>query len=224
MPTPDSKYSTLANIYTKIRRITRSPSNSQLTDANLNEYINSFVLYDFPEHLRLFDMKQTFSFYTSPNIGEYETNTTNVDDPLYNFNNKYISISNPVYVAGVQVYFTQSREQFFNIYPSSSSISLITNGDGITTNFAGTIQNKPFMRNNVQFTSVDSDGEGLILIDNPGTIPGFPNLGVLTVPNTDAPLCGTVNYDTGVFALDFRDIAGNLVAPGVGKGIYSQVV
>lgn len=44
----------LADIQAKIRRLTRSPSLQQLSDATLNNYIDTFILYDMPEHLRLF--------------------------------------------------------------------------------------------------------------------------------------------------------------------------
>ena len=40
----------LQTIRTKVRRLTRSLSPAQLTDAQIDEYINTFVLYDFPEH------------------------------------------------------------------------------------------------------------------------------------------------------------------------------
>ena len=53
----------LADIQKKVRRITRSPSTSQLSDADLNEYINNFLMYDFPEHLRLFTFRKVLSFY-----------------------------------------------------------------------------------------------------------------------------------------------------------------
>lgn len=215
-PTPDSSYSTLLNIRQKIRRITRSPSTAQLTDADINNYINTFILYDFPEQLRLFDLRKTFKFYVSPNIDTYSTNTTDVNNPLYNFSNKYISIHNPIFVAGYQVFYTQSREQFYGIYPSLSNIASIGSaGDGVTTAFTGTIANKPFLRNNVQFTSVDTNGNGLILVDIPD--PLAPT-GILVVPNTTAPSCGILNYITGYFTLNFP------TAPAIGQAINSQVV
>lgn len=49
--------STLAAIHEKVRRITRTPSMAQLTDAQLDQYINTFVLYDFPSNIRLFPLR-----------------------------------------------------------------------------------------------------------------------------------------------------------------------
>lgn len=65
--------STLAAIQTKVRRLTRTPSTAQLSVADLNEYINTFILYDFPEHLRLFDLRTTFTFTTQPFQDTYPT-------------------------------------------------------------------------------------------------------------------------------------------------------
>ena len=67
--------STLAAIRTKIRRLTHSPSAALITDAQIDEYVNTFVLYDFPETLRLFSLRKTLTFYTEPNEDVYETNT-----------------------------------------------------------------------------------------------------------------------------------------------------
>ncbi len=85
--------STLQAIRTKVRRLTRSPSLSQISDVQIDEYINTFIQYDFPEHLRLFSLRTLLTFYTQPGVDVYETNTTVVTDPLYNFKNKYVAIS-----------------------------------------------------------------------------------------------------------------------------------
>src|SRR6267142_3467753 len=97
---------TLTAIETKVRRITRSPSTAQLSDADLNNYINTFVVYDFPEHLRTFNLRTTFTFYTNPYQDEYFTDTasfgnpvtnpTIINNPLYDFQNKYLTVHNPV--------------------------------------------------------------------------------------------------------------------------------
>jgi hypothetical protein len=40
--------STLGAIRTKVRRLTRSPNTAQITDNQIDEYVNTFILYDFP--------------------------------------------------------------------------------------------------------------------------------------------------------------------------------
>src|ERR1700682_1382899 len=114
MPAPDS---TLQAIENKVRRLTRSPSTAQLTVADLENYINTFVVYDFPEHLRTFQLRTTFSFYTNPYQDVYRTdkasygdpvaNPSIVNNPLYNFQNNYLTVHPPIYIAGYQSFFTQ---------------------------------------------------------------------------------------------------------------------
>lgn len=229
--TPDSTYSTLSQIKTKIRRLTASLSTSQLTDNDLNQYINTFVLYDFPEHLRLFNLKTTLTFFTAPFIDSYTTNTTDVTNPLYNFTNKYISVNPPAYIAGYQAIWTQSKDNFFGIYPKINSIQNIgTAGDGTTTSFSGNINtNQPsvvgsgqgslLLQNNVLFSSVDANGNSLALIDFPSAT--SPLIGYLGVPGSNANSItnnGQINYGTGNFNLTFP------TAPGAGITINSQTV
>ena len=85
-------YATLQAIQTKVRRLTRSPSESQLSTVDLNNYINTSILYDFPEHLRLFKLRTVLTFYTHPYQDVYYTNPTDQDDPLYNFHDLQLII------------------------------------------------------------------------------------------------------------------------------------
>ena len=66
---------TLQDIQIKVRRLTRSPSSAQLSDDDLNNYINTFVVYDFPEHLRMFNLRTTFTFICNAFQDEYNTDT-----------------------------------------------------------------------------------------------------------------------------------------------------
>ena len=211
---PDSTLSTLEKIIIKVRRLTRSMSEAQLPNNDIINYINIFVLYDFPEHLRLMTLRTTLTFYAQPNIDVYETSTDPLD-PLFNFKNQYISVHTPIYIAGYQSMYSQSREQFFAIYPMLNNISSIgTAGDGVTTNFSGTIANVPFLRNNVLFDSVDINGNALTLRDSPIASTQSGNL----VSVQSGANVGTVNYSTGAFTLTFP------VAPAVGQAINSQTV
>ena len=220
---------TLANIQQKVRRLTRNPSEAQLTTTQLNEYINTFVVYDFPEHLRTFNLRTTFTFYCNPYQDVYNTDTSVLPttNPLYDFQNKYLTVHPPVYIAGYQVLYTQSPEQFFNIYPKIESINLITQGDGVTTFFSGVIGNlNPLLPNltssvtailpgSVLFSSVDINNSGIAYND----VPVYPSngTGVLVDSNTGIA-AGTVNYLTGQYSVTF------VVAPKAGANINSQVV
>jgi len=195
--------STLEAIIKKVRRLTRSPSVAQMSDDDIKEYVDTFVLYDFPEHLRLFTFKTTFTFYTEPNIDVY---LPTMAAPLLDFDQTYTTFHLPVYVAGYETAFSQSRTEFFRTYPITNSIASIgTTGDGVTTNFTGTLSSTPVLRNNVLFSSVDINGAGLELHDD----------GAEVLAGDGA---GTINYTTGAYTLAFT------VAPADGQAINSQTV
>lgn len=232
MATPDSTLSTLAQIRNKIRRLTRSLTEAQLTTQQIDDYINTFVLYDFPEHLRLFNLHTTFTFFTEPFKDVYESNDDSTS-VFYNFKNKYLTVNPPVYVAGRQSLFMESREQFFSIYPFNNSIASIgTAGDGTTQSYSGYVNTQQaiiptgltqiilLLKNNVLFDSVDVNGNSLALIDYPIS----PLIGNLYIPG-GAPTSTSVqdvnnyiNYTTGAFTITFN------AAPATGVPINSQTV
>lgn len=201
---PDS---TLFAIEQKVRRLTRSPSTAQLTVTDLENYINTFVVYDFPEHLRTFQNRTSFTFYTQPYQDTYKTDATwPTTAQLYNFQNQYIATHPPTYIAGFQAWNTQSREQLFGVYPLTRSIQqLQTLGDGVTTNFTGFISSlnnaisplnqsgqvsTGLLQNNVLFESIDVNGNGVSLIDSPivDANSGFNTIYGLMYPPNNPPV------------------------------------
>ena len=144
-------------------------------------------MYDFPEHLRTFQLRQPFTFWCNPLQDTYQLDiqsfggATNAGfNPLYNFQNLYLTIHKPVYVAGYETFYTQDRREFYASYPINNfiqSIGLV--GDGITQQFTGTVQfggtinnslnnaSLSLLKRNVLFDSVDVNGNGLALIDIP---------------------------------------------------------
>ena len=212
--------STLSAIRIKVRRLTRSPSAAQVTDADINEYINTFIEYDFPEQLRLFSLKTTVTFYCQPYQDTYRTDAwipAALDNPLYNFKNKYISVHPPLYIAGNQAMFSQSRDQFYALYPFVNQINTITNGDGVTTAFNGVLTGAPVLAGSVVFAATEAvTNAGITFKDEPV----FPWDGTGQLTNTDTGAAGgVVNYVTGVWNLDF---APNIPANDV--KITSQTV
>ena len=195
MPAPDS---TLQAIQNKVRRLTRSPSEAQLTTLDLQNYINTFVVYDFPEHLRTFNLRKTFTFYTNRYQDEYMTdmasfgdpiaNPTIVYNPLYNFQNKYLTVHPPCYIAGVQSMYTQSREEFFQYYPKVNSIAFTGfSGDGVRTTFTGVVNSQQaiipnnfnqrigLLQRQVLFDSTDALFNSISLVDVPLIDPATGN-------------------------------------------------
>ncbi len=178
---------TLTQIQQKVRRLTRSPSTAQLSDADLNNYVNTFLEYDFPENLRTFNLLTDFSFYTNPGQDVYNTDEASfagaTNNPLYNFQNKYITNNPPVYIAGFGSRWFQSPERFYAIYPKVNSIQLIGTGDGTAGAFTGTVNANQsiipptsnqfiyLLQNNVTFSAIGSpavnEREGMAMVDVP---------------------------------------------------------
>jgi hypothetical protein len=229
---PDNTLSTLSQIKTKVRRLTRSLSSSQLSDTDLEQYINQFLLYDFPEHLRHQNFHTVLTFYTEPYVDTYDTNTTDATDPLYNFKNRYITVNPPAYISGYQALWVQSENQLYGIYPKISSIQSIgAMGDGATVSFSGNIDTNTtnvvngnvglILAGSVLFESQDANGLGISLIDYPAPTPSNI-IGALAPVGYTGSLAGfpygQINYITGQFNLTFTS------APASGATINSQTV
>ena len=52
---------TLADIRLKVRRVTKSPSANQITNAEIDDYVNDFYQQDFPAHLKTWNLKTMLS-------------------------------------------------------------------------------------------------------------------------------------------------------------------
>ena len=112
----------LADIITYVRRLIKSPSNAQITDALIIDYINRFWLMDMSARIQLFDLKTEYKFQTVPGIDKYNM-------PVYQIQTEegsqgisyypvYQGFSFPCYVNGIQVNFYNQRDAFFNIWPT----------------------------------------------------------------------------------------------------------
>ena len=196
----DLSLMTLADLRKKVRSLTTSPSTAQLTDAEIDRNVNIFALYDMAEHMREFILRTTLTFYTKPYIDVYSTNTTDINDPLYNFNNEYVTTHQPVMIAGIESFFSQSRSQFYNNYQILNAQWQIAVGNGVTQLFAGTLSNAPVLRNNVTFSSVDALYNGLVVTDDGN--------GNLIIPNNPVAV-GTINYVTGVYTFTYPTAPAN---------------
>ena len=192
---------TLAEIRNNVRLITNMLSPTQITDDQIKKYIDDYMLYEFPEELRTFNLRKKFTFYTEPYIGSYTTGTTT---ELLNFKNVNLTVHPPFYIAGRQVPFTQSPELFYGSYPAQVMNINVGTGDGVTTNYAGTLSLFPVIAGSVLFSSIRSNNVGLKLYDNNAGVLGGNGL-------------GTINYVSGAYTLNFDN------PPAIGAPILAQV-
>lgn len=194
----------LAKIQTKVRRLTKAVSEAQLSTANLNDYINDFMLYDMPEQLRTFNLRKNFTFYTQPNVDTYTTGTTT---ELANFKQDKLNVHPPFFIGGTEVAYTQSQTLFYGSYPQQQYLINIGSGNGVLTNFSGTLSHFPVLKNKVLFTCVAVDNSGLRLYDDgQGNLQG--NIGAAS----------TINYLTGAYNITFDQ------APLASSTVYAQVI
>lgn len=201
---------TLAAIRTKVRRLTRNPSTAQLTDAAIDEYVDTFIAYDLPEQLRLFTLRRNFSFYTQPNVDQYETTAGAATDPLFNFKNVITTVHTPVYINGYQARFTLSQSQFYGIYPKLNTEFQIGTGDGVTTNFTATVTPTTILQGSVVINGISATNNASdVFIDDPQN----GQTGNLIVPNDPAFVFGTINYLTGAVNINFVN------APASGESV-----
>ena len=193
---------TLLAIQKKVRRLTKRTNDVQLSNADINEYVNTFVQYDFPEHLRLFIKHIPISFYLVPNQATYDLSDIGAltkDIQTADFRNDIITINGPVYVNGRNVVLTQSEKQFYSIYPKNRLTRQIGTGDGLNSAFAATL-NTNVVPGSVNVSSLDIALQGINLFDTPTT--PFNQTGVLSDPQANN-LSGTINYVTGALVVNW---------------------
>ncbi len=97
---------TVAFMRTKIRRLTASSGESQLSTADLDQYLQNAYFNDFPYAIKMDQMRSVYTFYTEPNRDRYPLDV-----------NYSQAVRAPVYFEGISGSFFKDRQQFFNLWP-----------------------------------------------------------------------------------------------------------
>ncbi len=169
---------TLVAIRNKFRQITATPSNTQLSNTEVDEYINTYYLYDFPAELQLLKLKTNYSFFTKPNVDQY-------DAPI----ETYTSFDTPVYVGGFEQRLYQDQTIFYAEYPKTEFKTTVGTGDGTnTTPPLTSLSSVPVYPFSVYVTATIG-GNSVTYNDNGSG--GFTGA------------TGTINYTTGALTLDW---------------------
>lgn len=177
----------------------KSPSNAQLTDSLLIDYVNRFWLMDVDARLQLFDLKTTYQFQTVPSVDRYNM-------PLYSVQIQpggqnigmypvYQGLIPPVYINGIQVPFQTQRSQFFNIWPNVvQNLGVVATGDGTTGPYTiqipllpGTTPPNPpldgILRGHIDITGIIATGNNVDppVTDNVGAAAAISSIPVTSV-------------------------------------------
>lgn len=190
----------VAQITTKIRNLTGTPidadGTSQLSNAEILDYINTYYTFTMPFELKEQAQLQRLDFYTDPNIPSYTPPST------------FLMNSPEVYVDGQPMEYYEDRDIFLRDYPEQFVKESIGTGDGLTTNFTGTLGNIPLQQESLSISSV-----GQTANDVPDSITSLT--GKFT---GDVSVAGSINYLTGVYDVTFT------TAPASGDDIYAKYI
>lgn len=137
----------LSDVITYVRRIIKSPSDADITDDLIIDYINRFMLMDMDARIQLFDFKTTYQFPTKPGFDRYNM-------PLYTTQNPsgttigpypvYQGFTSPCYINGVTVPFYTEKSSFYNLYPNFvQQMSVVGTGDGTNGPYSLTFPIQP---------------------------------------------------------------------------------
>lgn len=192
MSAPSTAGWSLANIRQKVRLIAGRPSTDQLTDAQINAYINNYYIYSMPFELKEQIANQFLTFTTTPGVN------------VYSFPGGYFTDQPGAYADGFPLVFYQDPDIFYQDWPLEYAVNNIANGDGTTVTFTGGLQNPPVIIGSLFIASDDSSGNQLLLQDQGNTVSNQ----IIATGN------GGTNY-TGTLAI-FPIIPGSMsVADGV---------
>ena len=129
----------LSSIITYVRRIIKSQSKSEITDALIVDYINRFWLMDVDARIQLFDLKTKYQFQTVPGIDQYNmplyNPQTESTDPVQTIGSfpVYQGFLGPAFINGIEISFYTQRSLYYNLWPQYlQSLPQAGVGDGST--------------------------------------------------------------------------------------------
>jgi len=202
---------TLDDIRLKIRRLTGRTRFEDISNEDLDEYIDTFCTFDFPENLRLFSNTTQFEFITEANVSTYDMNSKDPAKPAYNeltvdFNgapeaavNVYYNLGPPFIVSGAHGLYIQSLHEFRPIASLSRNEFKINGNDEKAYSFY--LPHVPVLQNTFAFGAIDETGSTVKVTD----VPYNREFGDLKIINNPNKTLGTINYLTGSVDVTFEN-------------------
>lgn len=215
----------LSDVITYIRRIIKSPLNSDISDGLIIDYINRFWLNDVDARIQLFDLKKKYAFQTTPGVDRYnmplydaQIESPTNDPQSIGLYPVYQGFLSPCYINGVQVPLQTQKNSFFNIYPNvCQNLQGVAVGDGTATYSiqlpilpSSQPQNPPFnaiLRGHVDMAGIVATGNNV----DPPTGSSFAT----TIPVT--------SVEASVFITALGANGGNVVVTDSGQFLSSNI-
>lgn len=189
----------LSAILQKMRRMIGSPSSLQITDSNLEDFVNSFYLYDFPAQFRSLKLKDMYTFNTIQGIDTYAFDSE-----------RYTTVQAPCYCMKRPIALLEDPWSFYGLNFNWQTQSNFATGNGTTGPYIATLSSIPLLRsvnNNSALLSYPASRVQNVLITCNTTT---STLNVTDDGNGNLigdATSGTIDYITGVIAnLKFTSI------------------
>jgi hypothetical protein len=192
---------TLADIISKVRRLTGSGTSLQLTDAQIIDYINSFYLYDFPAEFRSLKLKDKYVLNTVQNVDTYP----------FDYNH-WSTVEMPCYCMKREMKLFTDQWSFYGANFNWQQQQNFTSGNGTTGPYSGTLQGTSSgTLQNVIIRSFNNNPMVTTALNPTTAFPNGvpPNFGQANIARVQNILI-TANTATGTLNVS-DDGAGNLI-------------
>ena len=150
-----SAASDLSTIRTKVRRVTGRLTNADISNDEIDFYINTYLIYDFPEEMRSRVLQTNYRF------------TLNAFQDTYAFPNEiYVLLQTPIFCDGYYLNYYQQQDLFYGAWPRLFFIQQLATGDGSDSSPSlANLSNLPANPNDVLLSTAIS-GETVSYLDN----------------------------------------------------------
>ena len=172
---------TLQAVKNTVRRITASPDPSQLSESDLEEYINGFYVQELPASIKTDQLRTVLEIFTTPNIDTYAVDV-----------NTYQELQDPILVNGRIGNLFKDRSSFYSRWNRQSVLQTPAVGDGTTGPYSFTLSSVPILPNTLVIGSTDTAGNAIKIEDD--------GEGNLVDAGTTASI-GSINYATGAVSV-----------------------
>jgi len=186
----------LSEIRTKVRQVTGRYNPEELSNAQLDEYINKYFQYTFPAELKLERFHTYFDLITVAN------------QQTYTFPSGYVNFEPAGYLNNKLLLWYQDPDTFMENNPENISSQTVGTGDGVTTAFSTSAIQFPL----IPGSAVISDSVEYFQDTNKEWTTSD-----VTIDGSEGGVA-TLNYDTGAVTATFN------TAPVSGDSVYFSYI